>query len=79
MGTYEGRTKRKQQTVLSLVYNITTADDMETPKNGKGAEKRGKTINENIRKRDESAEFRTHAKFRASSVLCLFGILRKIY
>ena len=78
MGTDEGRTKRKQQTALSLVYNI-TADDVETPKNGKGAEKRGKTINDNIRKRDESAEFCTHAKFRASSVLCLFGILRKIY
>ena len=64
MGTDEDRTKTKQQTTLSLVYNI-TADDVETPKNEKGGEKRGKTINENIRKSDESAKFRTHAKCRA--------------
>ena len=64
MGTDEGRRKSKQQTTLSLVYNI-TADDVETPKNEKEGGKRGKTINENTRKRDESVKFRTNAKFRA--------------
>ena len=66
METNENETKTKPRTTLSLVYNI-TADDVETPKNKRGGQKRGITTNyENIRKRDENAKFSKHAKYRAS-------------